>query len=179
MASLISMRVVNANKVVLQLDKYEKDLNQKALMLCDKLAGEAWRTADAEYNGYEAYDPEDWVVVEKEEIMQGFWQRGYRIVAYGNEEESADGTMIGNTVMFAEFGSGTMAGDHPMANQFNAHPDAFSPHNYKEFHELGYWIHNGKRYTAVRPTMAMFKAGLKARSKVYEFAKRIFRGGES
>lgn len=172
----VSIRLVDANKVKIILDQYEKDVRMKGLSLCRQIASEVHKTADAEYGGYEAYDPGDYVDVETEEIEEGARDIGYRVFATGNEKVAQDGT-VGNTVMFAEFGAGTMASEHPSSEQFGAYPDSWSSHDFREFHSWGHWYHNGKLFTKVRPTMAMFKGAMKARSVATELIYKIFGRG--
>lgn len=181
MAKVVRVEVKNANHVLLQLDKYEKGLRKKTLEVCKELCEIGKNTAIAEYAGYDSYDEGDFVTVEVKQDKQGFYEKGYRVEATGNPKMAQDGT-VGNTVTFAEFGSGTMAGDHPMASELGVTPGWWSPHDAQQFVPFGFWEHGKtatgktKRYTYVRPTMAMFKAGIKMRQSLLDVVDRIFSG---
>lgn len=164
--------------VLAHLANYEKDLRKKAMDLCKDLATEAKIKAESEYAAYDAYDSGDYVKVTVDPIQQGVWHRGYQTVAEGNSKKAQDG-LIGNTVVFAEFGSGTAAGVHPLSSEYGYYPGSWSEHDQREFVNFDYWEHNKKIRTQVKPTMAMFKAAVDARTKIINRVIKAFRGEDS
>ena len=168
MANVISVKVSGINDVIINLAHFTNELHDDLVEVCHRITEEMQSTAEEHYAQYRG-DARDIVVHDPSPI-----KNGYEIVATGTTVVASDG-MVGNTVMFAEFGSGMTAGWHPKGAEFGAYPGSWSIHNAQQYSTFGFWEHNGERYRFIEPTRAMYYALERGKLVADEFAREVFR----
>ena len=158
------------------INKYAKGINKDAMEVCEALAYEAQDEAEKRYADYEGPDGDDVIVSDPELVKQGAIPVGYRIEATGSPIR-VDGTVVGNTVVFEEFGSGLLAGSHPQSSWYpGIYPGSWSesPYGSKQYSTKGRWYYEGEVYVYIAPTYAMYLAGQKVRELAAQNMKEVF-----
>lgn len=169
MGNVVNVSVSGVDSVIVNLKSFTDDLHDDIMEVCLRIAEEARDTAEEHYANYRGEDGDFITVYDPRKI-----ENGYEIEASGLPVTAADGTR-GNTVMFAEFGSGMTAGWHPKAAEFGAYPGSWSIHDAQAFSIMGFWSHNGKRYRFIEPTRAMYYAFERGKLVADEIAREVFR----
>lgn len=158
------------DEAIVELEKYAREVESNGEELCHQLALVAMDEAESRYGAMGEEIAGDIVVNLPEKI-----ENGYRVTAHGTHVVAKDGTP-GNTIVFAEFGAGTAAGDgHPKAGEFQAFPGTWSIHDARQWSSRGYWYYNDHRYESIAPSKAMYYAGDLARRRAAEVAREVFR----
>lgn len=170
MAKKIVVDIDYLEEALVELEKYKKEIEYNAEELCHQLALVAMDEAESRYGAMGEEVAGDIVVNLPEKI-----ENGYRVTAHGTHVVAKDGTP-GNTIVFAEFGAGTAAGDgHPHAGEFQAFPGTWSVHDARQWTSRGYWYFDGRRYDSIAPSRAMYYAFDLARRRTAEVAWEVFR----
>lgn len=170
----IDLSEESINRAIKELNKFAKDLEPKMDKACREIAEIAQAEAQKGFDGYSGPDGNT-VYVEPPVKLQG---GGYQVLARGamivDTETLAP---IGNEVIFEEFGSGTAAGGHPLAQDFGVYPGSWSESEYGTgaFVEFGQWKYKRKRYNHIAGTFAMYFAGRKMKVKAKEIVRRVFK----
>ena len=74
----------------------------------------------------------------------------------------------GSDVVFAEFGAGltTETGGYSLEMPIGIYPGSWSETHSRQFSSTGKWKHNGRIFTHILPTNAMYNAGLEMRQNI-------------
>lgn len=153
----------NINKVIQQLQRYQKELDVRLNLIIEQLSKEGFEIAkfafaNARYDG----DNDTDVFVE--------WQ----------SETECTIVAQGRAVLFIEFGSGITYGyGHPKPASDNYH---YGPGTWSEGPEgKGHWddpdgwyYGHGKKSWGNPPAMAMYNAGVTMHQRVLQIAKEVF-----
>ena len=168
MGNVVSVTVSGADRIVVNLKKYTDEMHDNLMEVCHRIAEEMRDTAEQHYSEYRGDDGDLIVVNDPKEV-----KNGYEVTAHGITVTAKDGTK-GNTIMFAEFGSGMTAGWHPKGAEFGAFPGSWSMHDSQQFSTYGFWEHNGRRYKFIEPTRAMYYALERGKLVADEMAREVF-----
>ena len=166
------------NRAIKSLIAFRKDIRKIADDVVEQTAKRAANIATAEYQGFMG-DEDEIPWVDTEPYSNG---HGYHVVATGKPAEMF-GMPVGNTVMFAEFGAGTMTGNgNPFAQKVGAKPGSFSRTvGTGEFARDKMWHHGEDpetgepyEYTYIPGTNAMYKASVDARDTIKKLVREKF-----
>ena len=156
----ISLNPSSVNKAIKEVKRFARELNKQLDEVAKKTAEYAAEDAQNGYNGFYASG------VGHIDVEVQKRRHAYAVHAEGRHARGADGEIVGNRVIFAEFGAGIWAGEgHPLAGSFGAYPGSFSEtygtgefaENYKLGH--GYWHYQGNVHLGYIGTKAMYYAG--------------------
>lgn len=167
MAKKIRIDLNDPRSAVEEIEMFIRSIEYNADKLCMRLALEAQDEAEDKF-GNARPDLNPTTVSNPIKIPNG-----YKIQATGINSTAKDGTK-GNSVVFAEFGSGTYASSHPLASEYGAFPGSWSMHDAQQFSSKGRWYYEGERFEYIMPSKAMYHAALKARMSVIPIAKEVF-----
>lgn len=158
----ISVNLSNIGKLIKALDEYERNMNQKAQLLCTKLAEEGYRIAKYTFDSAH-YDGKKDVSVYVE--PRGELKRA--VVA------------VGSTVLILEFGAGYLLGyGHPEPMEYGpgtypGQKHAFDPNGWylpKEVQEAT----GIEKSIGNAPSMAMYKAVKELEQNIQRIASEVF-----
>lgn len=166
----MEVRVSGVDKVVKQLERYKKRLQDKQKMLIQKLAELGVQVADS---GFARVSVDG-----KKDIQPGQ-------VLWGKDDNTAYVVVTGETVLIVEFGAGiTMGYGHPLAQDMGYGPGSWSDDpalNGKGLWDRpGGWKYpgsKGKRSLGNAPARAMYDASQRMRSEVSKVAREVFGNG--
>ena len=147
------------------IEAYERKIQRDALKACKKLALEAQKEATSRFNDYEGPDGNNVSVRDPAPIRVDGERVGYMVEAVGKPVATEDGQVVGNSVVFEEFGSGLLAGSHPKSTWFpGIYPGSWSEtYGSGAYANNGYWWYKNQSYVYVAPTYAMYLAGQRVR----------------
>lgn len=161
------------------INKYADEIQKNAMEACQNIAWEMSQEAEDRYAEYEGPDGNDVIVDDPELIKQGAIPVGYRVVAYGQPlRDSENHGVIGNSIVFEEFGSGLLAGSHPLSTHFDGiYPGSWSESVYgtHEYATTGRWHYEGTEYVYIAPTYAMYLAGQTGRNIAVKEMREAFK----
>lgn len=156
----IPLSEIAIDETIAKLEAYEKALDTKAKLLCERLA-EIGRFeaelgfATAVYDGDKDFEV---TVVETE--------KGYKVLANGE------------TVLFLEFGAGITYGyGHPQANEFGMGPGTYPDGKGHWDSPYGWWLPKdvgGGHTWGNPPSMPMYYAAKDVRAQIEEIAREVF-----
>lgn len=166
----MEVRVSGVDKVVKQLERYKKKLQDKQKMLIQKLAELGVQVADS---GFARVSVDG-----KKDIQPGQ-------VLWGKDDSTAYVVVTGETVLIVEFGAGiTMGYWHPLAQEMGYGPGSWSDDpalNGKGLWDRpGGWKYPGSgknRSLGNKPAKAMYEASQRIRSEVSKAAREVFGNG--
>lgn len=171
----LTAEYINLGAVRDQLGKYAESLTEKVKAACLAVATQLQTNAQGYYDGYT--EGSTVRVAEPEDISKGKTV-GYSVSASGEPVLSEDGSYTSNTVVFEEFGSGSMAGDHPKAAEYGFYPGSWSENygtgEYANSSEPKHWHYGGYKLYFIQPTQAMWKAAQAARSSLSDEMRKAF-----
>lgn len=155
------LSVKEVQNAIKEVKEYQKSLDYKIDLLCDRLAEIGIKTIKENLPSTSTN-----VGCESEKIVHG-----QRINIYAE----------GKLILFFEFGSGikyNSGNKHPKESEFGygvgTYPDqthAFDPNGWWYLGEDGEYHHS----YGVKATMPMYKAGMEIRNQVRKIAKEVFR----
>lgn len=152
----IDLSVEGINKAIKDIEKFQKEVENKLDLLCKRLAelGVSVVADDYEYTrGGE-------ITVDWEKVDDGYLV-----------------TAAGKGVMFLEFGAGDEAGtgfqgaDVPV----DTSPGSWSSTHSKQYSENGYWVWNGHVFRSIAPRSGMYFATERIKQEAESVAKEIFK----
>ena len=158
----IDLTESSIDAAIQQLQSYQDSLEEKAKLICEKLASRGAVSASLAYaRGSTAYTgPVDCEVTVEPE------GDGYKILANGE------------TVLFLEFGAGvTYGGGHPLNGQFGMGPGTY-PGQTHAMTGKGWYLpksRGGGHTYGNPPTMAMYNAAQDIRQEIQRVAEEVFR----
>jgi hypothetical protein len=140
-----------------EIEEYQKKIIDIEKKFCLKLAEIGRQRAQEIYDAVDTQDGNYPPNVYVEETEQGA-----KIVAHGED------------VCFIEFGAGTAA-DGSTHDGFTFTPSSWSSSELgaHQFETLGFWVYDGKTYTAIQPQHAMTKAIAEMESRANEVAREL------
>lgn len=168
----IDLTPQSIDKAIRELNKFAKEIEPKMDAVCKEAAEIAQAEAQKGFDGYTGPDGNT-VHVEPPVKVQG---GGYQVLARGAVVVDTETmAVIGNEVIFEEFGSGTAAGGHPLATEFGVYPGSWSQSEYGMKHFPPKWNYKKKTYYFIAGTFAMYFAGRKMKTKAKEIARKVFK----
>jgi len=166
-------------RVAAAINKYADGLHKTAMEACQNIAWEMQQEAEDRYADYDGPDGNDVIVDDPELLKQGAIPVGYKVRAYGQPiRDAEDHHVVGNTIVFEEFGSGLLAGSHPLSTHFEGiYPGSWSESAYgtHEYASTGRWHYEGTEYVYIAPTYAMYLAGQRGREIAMKELKEVLK----
>lgn len=167
----LSLSSRSINEAISALNAWKNDVRKKADSVCEWTANYAQGVASAYYSAYAGDNDQPSVLIEPYSD-----HHGYHVRATGNPVYANDGTYVGNSIMFLEFGAGESAGaNNPIAGRLGAYPKSYSE-NYGtgEFAKYGEWHHDDEVLTAINGTNAMYQAGQDSKERMKQLIREEF-----
>lgn len=152
----IDLSVEGINKAIKDIEKFQKEVENKLDLLCKRLA-ELGVSVVADDYGYTRGGE---ITVDWEKVDDGYLV-----------------TAAGKGVMFLEFGAGDEAGtgfqgaDVPV----DTSPGSWSSTHGKQYSENGYWVWNGHVFRSIAPRSGMYFATERIKQEAESIAKEIFK----
>lgn len=152
----IDLSVDGINKAIKDIEKFQKEVENKLDLLCKRLA-ELGVSVVADDYGYTRGGE---ITVDWEKVDDGYLV-----------------TAAGKGVMFLEFGAGDEAGtgfqgaDVPV----DTSPGSWSSTHGKQYSENGYWVWNGHVFRSIAPRSGMYFATERIKQEAESIAKEIFK----
>lgn len=145
-----------------QLEEYEKDLNRKAQMLCERLADMGAMYAEWNFSG----------------VLYASDSIDYQITVERTENDKYVIKANGQSVLFMEFGAGIKHGyGHPQADEFGMGPGTYPGKGHWD-DPNGWWFgekgHRTHTYGNA-PGMPMYNAAKDLRSEIQQVAQEVFK----
>lgn len=148
------------DKAIKQLESYSKSLDEKARLLCERLAQMGALYAEWNFSG----------VLYAGDI-------DYNISVERGEGNTYYIKAAGHTVLFMEFGAGVKHGyGHPLASEFGMGPGTY-PGQTHAFDPKGWWFGESGHLTHTygnAPGMPMYNAAKDLRNEILQVAKEVF-----
>lgn len=156
----VELNPSSIDKAIRELEAYERSLDEKAKLLCERLAQMGALYAEWNFSGV---------------LYAG--DVGYRITVEPGEGNTYYIKADGETVLFMEFGAGVRHGyGHPLASDFGMGPGTY-PGQTHAFDPKGWWFGGKGNWTHTygnAPGMPMYNAAKDLRGEILQAAKEVF-----
>ncbi|MBO6092493.1 MAG: hypothetical protein J6P40_02545 [Oscillospiraceae bacterium] len=151
----------SVNAAIKKLNQYAKSLDEKAKLLCERLAQMGAMYAEWNFSGVLYAGDIDYKI----DVKQGEGNTYYI-------------TANGETVLLMEFGAGVTHGyGHPQAEEFGMGPGTY-PGQKHAFDPNGWWFKQGDQKIHTygnAPGMPMYNAAKDLRNEILKTAQEVFR----